>query len=245
MNFLQLVQKAIRKSGARASVPSSLSSVEGIQLEFKEYVNDAWKEIQMERKDWYFRAAEQSIDIDQLSLTDGMRVPTSLIDAANSRSWNFIHIYDVYIRLRGDDTDPPSRIYFVPWNNWKDKFGRSNIQLEYNDEKNVEGRPQWFTIAPTGELWLSPIPTASTNYEMEFFGPTDIQDLSNDSDTPVLPERYHDMIVWKAAYEFHSYHTDAAGMERARQKYMMYKKLLDEEYLTQITLDPTALYRSC
>lgn len=243
MNFLQLVQKAIRKSGARASVPSSLSLVEGIQLEFKNYVIDAWREIQMERRDWYFRQAEQSIDIDNLSLTDGMRVPTSLINVANSRSFNWISLFDVYVRLRADDTDPPSKIYFVPWNSWNDSFGRSDAQLEYNDNQNIEGRPRYFTIAPTGEIWLNPIP--DVNYEMQFFGPTAVEELSNDSDTPFLPTDYHDMIVWRAVREYALYHNDTGTAERASVKYTFFKKALDDEYLPHMTKKMDGFYGDC
>ena len=221
-------------------MPSTLVGVEGIQLEFKEFVNDSWRNIQMERKNWYFRAAEQSIDIDNLTLTDGMRVPTSLIDAANSRSWNFIHLYDMYVRKRNDDTDPPTRIYFVPWNFWAEKWGRSDAALEYNDEKDKEGRPQYFTIAPTGELWLNPIP--DVNYEMQFFGPAAIQELSDNTDTPTLPTDYHDMIVWRAVREFALYHSDAATAERARLNYMPYKKNLDDEYLPHVTKKMNSFY---
>lgn len=240
MNFLQLVQKAIRKSGARAEVPSSLTSVTGIQLEFKEFVADAWRLIQMERQDWYFRQAEQAIDIDNVALTDGMRVPTSLIDSANSRSWNFIHLYDVYVRLRNDDTDNPSPIYFVPWNNWQEKLGRNDLQLEYNDEKDIEGRPQHFTVAPTGELWLNPIP--DLEYEMGFIGPTAIQELSADTDTPTLPEAYHDMIMWKAVMDYGMYHSDVASINRGESHYTAYKKNLDQEYLPHMTKRTSQFY---
>lgn len=224
-------------------MPSTLVGVEGIQLEFKNYVIDAWREIQMERRDWYFKQAEQSIDIDNVALTDGMRVPTSLINSANSRSWNFIHLYDVFVRLRNDNTDQPSRIYFVPWNNWNDSMGRSDAQLNYNDGQDIEDRPRYFTIAPTGELWLNPIP--DLEYEMQFFGPTAVQELSADSDTPTLPTDYHDMIVWRAVREYGMYHNDTGTAERARVKYMFYKKLLDEEYLPHITLDTNGFYEDC
>lgn len=241
MTYLELVQEAMRESGVSTEIPSALSGVTGITDKFKRWVASSWKELQLERPDWYFRGEEQVIqNIVSTSLDEGVRVPTSLMPNTAVPSWNFVLRYDIYIRLQGDNTDAPSLLTFIPWNKWREGYGRSDARLEYNEQESQEGRPTRFTIAPTGEMWINPIP--DDTYEIQLFGPKTLQELSADADEPFLPENYHDMIVWRAVREYGMYHQDVAVAERARANYIPYKKALDEEYLPQMTLSVDSLY---
>lgn len=241
MTYLELVQEATRESGASTEVPSALASVTGLQARFKRWVRQSWKELQMERPDWYFRGEEQVIqNIESASLDEGVRVPTSLMPNTAIPSWNFVLRYDIYLRLQNDATDNPTLLTFIPWNNWNRGYGRSEAQLERNEDGGESGRPDRFTITPTGEMWINPIP--DDTYEIQLFGPKKLQELSDDADEPFLPEHYHEMLVWRAVREYGMYHQDVAVAERARANYIPYKKSLDEEYMPQMTLRVDGFY---
>lgn len=241
MTYLELVQEAIKESGASTEVPSTLVGTTGLTDKFKRWVKQAWKKIQLERPDWYFRGEEQVIqNITSAALNEGVRVPTSLMPSTAVPSWNFVLRYDIYIHLQNDATDVPTLLRYIPWNNWYEGYGRSDAQLEYNESESETSRPQRFTISPTGEMWINPIP--DDTYEIQLFGPKKLQELSVDADEPFLPENYHEMIVWRAVREYGMYHQDVAVAERARANYIPYKKGLDEEYLPHMTLCVDGFY---
>ena len=50
--YLEMVQKAIRKSGAKVDAPTTIVGATGITELFVEWVQDAWKEIQLEHLGW-------------------------------------------------------------------------------------------------------------------------------------------------------------------------------------------------
>ena len=59
MNYLQLVQSAMRESGVTTTdpEPSTLVGVMGITLKFKEWVQQAWQEFQIENNDAELRSS--------------------------------------------------------------------------------------------------------------------------------------------------------------------------------------------
>lgn len=240
MNFIQLVQKAIRYSGARIDAPSSVSDATGLARDFVDYVNDAWRDIQMERPEWYFRTKAIEVDLDKSILEKGQKLSRTAITPPSSGSWNFISLYNVHVIDPDDERDQPTPLRFVPFNFYYSRWGKSEAQLDANENIEQEGRPQRFTIAPTGEVWINPIP--DKRYVMHFFGPNRIQQLCDDCDEPFFPPEYHDMIVWRAIRDWAMYQQDSAMMEKARIRYLPLKKSLDSEYLSQITLKTGQFY---
>lgn len=240
MEYIELVKRAIRYSGARIDAPSSVSTATGLAADFVDYVNDAYRDIQMERPEWYFRMMPRELEISEQLLDKGQKVKPSDIQAPASPSWNFVALYDIFIKESDKADDQPSSITFIPWNNCHNRWGRSEAQLDTNEALEIKGRPQRFTIAPNGEMWLNPIPDKS--YVMHFMGPNKVQKLCDDCDQPYMPEEYHDMIVWRAVRDYAMYQQDAAMMEKARIRYLPLKKSLDAEYLPQITLNVGKFY---
>jgi hypothetical protein len=55
MTYLELVQTAMKRAKVRSGVPTTLSGAVDAALSFKEYVGDAWRELQEETPNWWFR----------------------------------------------------------------------------------------------------------------------------------------------------------------------------------------------
>ena len=237
MNYLQLTQKAIRLSGARLDPPTSVTAAKGLAADFFTYVNDAWRDLQMERPDWYFRIQEAEIDLSGAILDKGQRLTRLQIPAPINRSFNFISLYDFHIQEKDNPADAPTALTYIPWNNYPD---RTSLELDYNEEVQKEQRPTRFTVAPDGQVWLFPAP--DKDYTLRFFGVKRIQQLCQDCDTPFLPEEYHDMIVWRAIRDYAMYMQDAAMLEKSRARYMPLKKSLDDEYMPHMTKKVDGLY---
>ena len=237
MNFLQLTQKAVRLSGARLDPPTSVTAAKGLAADFFTYINDAWRDIQMERPDWYFRAAQGELNINSDVLEKGQKLTKISVPNPINRSFNFMALHDFYIVEKDNPTDIPSNLQFIPWNSYP---YRTDIQLDYNENNLDPQRPRDFTVAPNGDIWLFPVP--DKDYTINFNGVKRIQELCADCDEPFLPPEYSDMIVWRAIRDYAMYLQDAAMMEKARARYLPLKKSLDDEYLTRMTLDVDTLY---
>ena len=237
MNFLQLTQKAVRLSGARLDPPTSVSAAKGLAADFFTYINDAWRDLQMERPDWYFRIQEAEINLSGTVLNKGQRLTRVQIPAPINRSFNFIALYDLHIQERDNPEDVPTVITYIPWNNYPD---RTTLELDYNEATQLANRPRHFTVSPDGQVWIYPQP--DKDYTLRFFGIKRIQQLCNDCDTPFLPEEYHDMIVWRAIRDYAAYMQDAAMIEKARFRYLPLKKSLDDEYMPHMTQKMDTFY---
>ena len=230
MNYLELTQKAVRLSGVRLDPPTSVSAAKGLAADFFTYVNDAWRDLQMERPEWYFRIKETQIDIDPTVLESGQKVSRLNIQSPINRSFNFMALYDFHIKDANDPEDKPTSMTYIPWNNYPE---RTSLELEYNEQTQNPNRPNVFTVSPDGDVWLYPIPDKT--YVLNFFGIKKIQELCQDCDVPFLPNEYHDMIVWRAIRDYAMYMQDAAMMEKARARYLPLKKHLDDEYMPHMT----------
>lgn len=237
MTYLELTQKAVRLSGARLDPPTSVTAAKGLAADFFTYVNDAWRDLQMERPDWYFRVQESEIDISGSSLEKGQRLTRLQIPSPINRSFNFLALYDLHIQIKDMPSDVPTPITYIPWNSYPD---RTSLDLDYNEEVQKAQRPKHFTVAPDGQVWIYPVP--DKDYVLRFFGIRRIQKLCQDCDEPFLPEEYQDMIVWRAIRDYATYMQDAAMIEKARMRYMPLKKALDDEYMPHMTQKVDTLY---
>lgn len=134
----------------------------------------------------------------------------------------------------------PRKLQYIPWSHWPDSYGRTHSGRVVAEEVSRRGIPSYFTITPEGDLQLYPVP--DQEYRLEFFPPKNIQTLQADADVPTLDEEYHMMIVWKALMDYAMYHEDRAIFEKARSKYMFYKKRLEHSDMPDMTLITDTLY---
>jgi hypothetical protein len=237
MNYLQLTQKAVRLSGARLDPPTSVTSAKGLSKDFATYVNDAWRDIQLERPEWYFRVQEVEIGLSDSILEKGQQLSRFSIPSPINRSFNFVALYDFQIQERDNKADPPTTITYIPWNNYP---YHTSLDLDYNEATQEANRPKQFTVSPDGQLWVYPKP--DKDYTLRFFGIRRIQELCADCDEPFMPPEYQDMIVWRAIRDYATYMQDPAMMEKARMRYLPLKKSMDDEYLPHMTNRVDNLY---
>lgn len=242
MTYLELVQRTIRESGAHLEVPDTLSGLDGLQSLFKDWVNQAWEETQIERPDWFFRQDDTSVTLDPTTLTNEVIVPPDEILATFEQDWRLLSLREVYIHDPADTDVIPDRLFYVSWTSWPDMFARSESRQEYNVNDTTEGKPRWYTVAPNGDMYVYPRPDQT--YEIQFFAPKAIQTLEVDADEPILDEHYQLGIVYRALMEYALYHDDRSVFERARNKWRSYKKGMEYKYMPDMTFVTDALYRN-
>lgn len=114
------------------------------------------------------------------------------------------------------------------------KLGAVDIRTfdRYLPDPTATGDPMYYYLSglDTSGYWqigLYPIPTSTENIQVRYLKIP--SDLSADADLPVIPEKYHDILVYGALYMFgHPYIDD----DRYKLALQRYSDLLNEMKLT-------------
>ena len=230
--YLEIVQKAIRKSGSKVDSPTTVVGTSGIVELFVEWVQDAWKDIQLEHLGWSWRVARDQT-LAMVVSTDEYAMPTGIEN---------IDLRSVTCYLTTDDESPVSFVPYMHWRTYLDKAYTAGI---------TEGKPVCFTITPDDIIAVYPPPDAL--YTIRYDGHTDVEVLdyadtagvgTSDALTPTgLRDEYHDGIMWRAVQYYSEHFEDGAKLAESTNHFRPYKKYYEERELENVVVDTTALYR--
>jgi hypothetical protein len=78
---------------------------------------------------------------------------------------------------------------FMPWWQYRNLY-------QYGSMRTARSRPVVYSIDPQKNLWFGIVPDLAYTIVYEYFR-TPIT-LVNDSDTPAMPDRFHNLIAYKA-----------------------------------------------
>jgi hypothetical protein len=226
MTYLELVQKAMNMAKVRSAVPTTLVGVTGVAEDFKDYVADAWRELQEESLNWWFR---QKLD-QTFAVTTGLdeySMPTNL-QTINFRTASVYQVAktDEYL-LR--------HMEYEYWRAIKDTV------------ESKPGRPEFLIERPDGVLQIWPVPAEA--YTFRYDGVYDIDEMLLDSDTPgyniageqTLPTRNHWLLVYDAARRYYESIEDGEGVERMQSKFLAQHARLAERHRPEFYIKPGRL----
>jgi hypothetical protein len=227
--YLQLVQKAIRKAAAKVEAPTTVVGATALTFLFVEWVQDAWKSIQLEHLGWSWRVArDQSLDID--SATDEYSLPSTL----EYFDFRTVSVYD--------EVDDELQIYHVDYHHWRNHLDKLNVA--------PGAKPICFTVTPDNKVAFYPIP--DQGYKVRYDGLTAVQVMdyedtagagTSDALTPTgIIDVYHDAIVWKAVQYYAAHFEDGAKLQEAQTMFKPYQKYFEERELEDVKVDTTAMY---
>lgn len=203
MNYLELVQALADETGTEeADAITSVTSPDGgYQRKLATWIRRAHREIQQENENWRFRVATAEFD---LTADQGE--------------------YDISAQLPNFQTVRP---YNAPFGtryalmddnrSWPVRYMRWQAFAGYWESRTDTGRPRRFAVAPGDLLRVWPVPTQ--DYVLQFAYTLVPVDLEADADEPVLPEQYHDLIVFHAIINYAGYDEAQAQYQRASAQY--------------------------
>lgn len=228
--FLELAQKAVRKSGATTDDLSTVVGQTGILELFVEWTVEAWRDIQLERLGLWFRR-DRDLTISMVASTDEYSLPATL-ESVNTRS--------LTCHLSNENETPMDFLTYDYWRKWQDRVDRQ------------EGKPQYFTFSPDNKLVVWPIPddTYTIRYEgillPEIWDYTDAAGAgTSDALTPTnLPAAYQDAIVWMAVLYYAMHFEDGTKMAEAQTRWKPFKKYFESRQMDIPTVDTTSLYNT-
>lgn len=218
MNFLQLAQAVKRESGLSGGGPASVVTATGDDARIFQWVNWAWRDIQLLHESWLWRRGDALGETSVSTLPHDLASPGfGLTDFGAWMSENFGYKPSTYRVSDGQGLEQTIR--FLSWDEFRARF----IAGAHNP-----GPVQFWSLAPSGLMHVGPTPDAAHKVRASYI--KDVQDMTQDADVPAMPARFHQLIVWRALIEYGGF--DAAGevMQRAERNFQsMMPSLLQDQ----------------
>lgn len=225
--FLQLVEDLARESGGTARAPTSVVGQTGRQEKLVGWVRGAWLQIQNLHAYWTFLRSEWvgSMTIGQASYTPAQIAfsdPTNALAAprfgeflGDADRYTPTTIYDPALGRKDENA-----LRQVPWERWRMSFDRGVMD---------DGRPGFYCLAPDGTFRADYVPDKAFVLRGEYRKTP--QRLEIDADVPDMPERFHEIIVWRAIQLMASSDEAPLAMNLADDKYRELKMAMERDCL--------------
>jgi hypothetical protein len=218
MTFLEMVRRLRQECGVSGSDPASVVNLTGEHLRLKNYINQAWMDIQTLHTNWKFMQQ----DISFVTQAGKQRYSTQemLIASFGSYKKDCFTIYP-----EGDQSQEQDLPYME-----YDKFKRMYM---FGSMATQLSKPYVFSESPQGDILLGNTPDTTYRITGEGFAmPTQ---MANDLDRPVSPGWSHMAIVYKAMMKYGQYE---AAPEVLAQGMAGYNELIARLAIDQLpTLD--------
>jgi len=230
--LLSLVNLARSEAGIAggdlATVQGALSTESN---RFKTWVVNAWNEIQTEHPDWEFMrfgnefttvANQAGYTPQQAKATDdGTTTGTAILGNWKRDSFR--------VSTAGNNYDDEMLMGFLPWNQYRNLY-------QYGNMRSQRSRPVVFSIDPQKNLYFGIVPNGAYTIVYEYFR-TPIT-LSADSDTPAMPERFHNLIAYKALRAYGIFMAAPEVIGRAEDQIFRFSAQLSSDQLPVVTSGP-------
>jgi hypothetical protein len=211
VNFLQLVNRARRECG---SASADLRTVQGglvlDDLRFKDWVNEAWRDIQTRMGDWDWMLEEFTLPASPTEAA--LAIPTP------NGNWkrDSVRVFPVALGYAGEYDLP-----YLDTETFRDLY-------EKGAARDQRGAPQACTIDSKKRLKLGPVPDQAYVVTGSYW--TGARDLAGDTDTPGMPEAYHMLIVWLACKSYGMFEAAPEVIQRAdiEERKLMNRLFVDQ-----------------
>lgn len=198
--FLELAQDVARESGTVSGTnPSAVTGQTGRLLKIVEWTAQAWTLIQNLHADWRFLRREFS------------GTTTAGSGAYTAASWNLDdfaqwiterHAATIYLTATGPSDE--RHLSEIDWQDYRRLYGRGT---------QVNNYPTHYAISPANEFCLGAIPNATYTVRGEYVRRPQV--LAANTDEPLIPVRFHDIIVWRALMLLHGHDEGGFAFQNA------------------------------
>jgi hypothetical protein len=184
--YLELCRDLRQEAGIAGMGPLSVANQSGEAKRIVDWVRRAYNDIQLESTQWRWLTAEF-----QFVTTPGKQAYSPLEAGITARfdRWN-----PRSIRLSLVGVQDQIELEYISY----DEF-----RAIYLTGPRTESRPTVVSISPQQELLLGDVPNLAYTVVGEY--QKTLQKLQADSDTPEMPEQYHDAILYWALTKYARY----------------------------------------
>lgn len=221
MKFVELADAVRREGGISGGKITTCQADRVGELErVVNWVRDAWRDIQTMYTNWQFLYHEASHPIPQYT---GVIYPPEFAarQVADWGACSFRIARSGHGRHRSDPILPEHYQTF-----------RDHMM----DPPNRYGRPDRLAIHPRGES-IHLTPAADQEYELFYDYWRVPQELVEDDDEPVMPDRFHMLIVWEALQRYGGYEVAPDVIDRASARSQQLLSALIHDQLPRMSTD--------
>lgn len=209
MNYLSLSQRTRQLCGIQGDGPSAVTGQSGIYSVVVNEVAQAYQEIQSLSDKWNYMWSRF-----EFTTTADYRDYDKDNTAIDRIAADTVTCY-----VTGSE-DEEWRLEVLPYLEFRRRFELG---------EHAAGEPRYLTVLPSGTLRLHPTPDLSTyKIQGDYYRLPDT--LSANTDTPILPEKFHMAIAYKAMIGMGAYLGAQDVTQRGeRNFYMMLKDMYRDE----------------
>lgn len=202
--FLELVNRARRECGVSGPAISSIATDSALTAEglrFKQWVNEAWREIQTSQTDWNFM--RKPVQFDTVAGTYSYTPAACGVNDLGVWKRNSFRAFNKVQGYPNEQIMP-----FMEYETYRNVY-------RYGNMRNTQSRPVAFSIDPaTKSILLGAVPDDVYTVVGEYFrAPTD---MTADADVPDIPDRYHMLIVYKTMISYALYEAAPEVLSRGQ-----------------------------
>jgi hypothetical protein len=224
--FLELCQDVARESGTvSGSQPSSVAGQTGRLAKVVNWTAQAWTLIQNRRNGWRWMRKEFTGD----TIASTARYTAASFNITDLARWHVDNAatgeLPVSIYRQSTGAADEGSIVYVSWPVWRARYGRG---------AQVTNRPVEYTISPSGELCLGPVPDDAYVINGEYWKTPQV--LSANADVPECPERFHDIIVYRALMLLAGHDEASTTYAEAMANYTQMLADLERDQFEQVSL---------
>lgn len=222
--FLELCQELRQEAGISGVGPASVLNQQGEMKRVVDWIKRAYKSIQNSASNWDFLRSDFTFP----TIVGNQEYTPQAASLPEHQSW-IVGSFRIFDIARGWDDEV--WLKYRPWETFRDMYIRSG-------NRDVTGRPIAWTIRPSDQavvLW--PLPDVPYTVVGEYFKRA--QEMVADTDSPIFPEQFHNVIMWRALMLY-------AGFENASPEYSLAKSEYDDvmsklrrDQLPQIQVGPS------
>lgn len=190
--LLELVNLARTEAGVAGG---ALTTVQGAlsqeSARFKNWVQQEWISLQQEHVDWQFLRVSRNFDTaanqgqytaqQAKATSDGLVTGDAILAEWKRDSFR--------LSTAGQNYADEAILGYMPWDTYRQLY-------QYGSMRAARSKPVVFTVDPQKNLWFGIVPDAAYTVDYEFYRTP--QALSADSDTPLMPARFHSLVAYRA-----------------------------------------------
>lgn len=187
--FLELCSDLRREAGISGAGPTTVVSQTGEMGRVVEWVKKAYRDLQNLHANWDFLKTEFSFS----TIASTANYTKTAAGLTELGSWK-VDEFTCYLTATGVADEQP--LEYVPWDDFKAGYTLGTLSTQTN-------RPQVVTVKPDQSLTFWPIPNDVYTIKGEYYKRA--QAMTVNSDEPLIPLAFQDVIVWRALMFYGAY----------------------------------------
>lgn len=199
MNYLQLCNAVLREINEVEI--TNVTSTRGIQTSVADFINKAQRDIINSEVEWPFTVVSQSFTTTAGTAEYARESDAKTVD------------FDSFTVQESASTAEKTLKYIS-----FEEYLETRNEADTNPDTGSRAVPEYVYETPDTKIGLSPVPDEST-YTVRYYYYQTNTDMASNTDTPTIPERFHDVIVNRARYYAHMLRSDVQFSQLALRDY--------------------------